>query len=303
MRNRDFSPSDVGAFIRSKRFEYNYSQSDLAKLLGISKIAVSNWENGQAAPDVKYWIPLSNILGISIDELLFPNVEFGADNYNHITDQFQKISNPDFKNQALINKLIDLFIENKKEITDLIYQYRESHNDDLVEKILKSNKFGFSIFCSDFPLKLKDIKNHKPTLTVEDVLVTVWLTDIGQYVENDFVKNDLQLAFCVSDDPFWEAVLKYGPEGISDTPKLRIAILNFIFLRGGEDLFKKYLSTFSQAYRDTLIRRYYNRYINKEKLDIFEIRVLQMLLRSGCKYYVGKENKTHEIWERVAVDI
>ena len=124
-----------------------------------------------------------------------------------------------------------------------------------------------------------------------------------QYIENDFGKNDIRLAFCVLDDPLWETISKYGPNIISNTPQLRTAILNFIFLKGGEDLFKKYLSTFSQAYRNALIRRYYNRYLNKEKLDVFEIRVLQMLLRSGCKYYVGNENKTHEIWERVAVDI
>ena len=303
MRNRDFSPSDVGAFLRRKRFEYNYSQSDLAKLLGISKIAVSNWENGQAVPDVKYWIPLSNILGISIDELLFPNVESESDKYSHITDQFQKISNVDFKDQTLIKKLIDLFIENKKEIANLIYQYKDSRDDNLADKILKSNKFGFCFFCSDFSLSLNDIKKYKYSLPVEDILTTVWIADIEQYIENDFGKNDIRLAFCVLDDPLWETISKYGPNSISNTPQLRTAILNFIFLKGGEDLFKKYLSTFSQAYRNALIRRYYTRYLNKEKLDVFEIRVLQMLLRSGCKYYVGNENKTHEIWERVAVDI
>lgn len=52
------------------RKEKNLTQSELAEKLGITNKAVSKWETGEAMPDTAQLLPLADILGVSVDELL-----------------------------------------------------------------------------------------------------------------------------------------------------------------------------------------------------------------------------------------
>ncbi len=52
------------------RKEKNLTQSELAEKLGITNKAVSKWETGEAMPDTAQLLPLAEILGVSVDELL-----------------------------------------------------------------------------------------------------------------------------------------------------------------------------------------------------------------------------------------
>lgn len=52
------------------RKEKNLTQSELAEKLGITNKAVSKWETGDAMPDTAQLLPLAEILGVSVDELL-----------------------------------------------------------------------------------------------------------------------------------------------------------------------------------------------------------------------------------------
>ena len=59
-----------GAFIRTRRTEQGLSQQELAKLLHVTREAVSKWENGRGFPDVSLLQKLAETLGVSVSELL-----------------------------------------------------------------------------------------------------------------------------------------------------------------------------------------------------------------------------------------
>ena len=60
----------IGKFISERRKALDMTQMQLAEKLYISDRAVSKWETGKSMPDVSIMLELSNILGISVQELL-----------------------------------------------------------------------------------------------------------------------------------------------------------------------------------------------------------------------------------------
>ena len=60
----------TGSFIAEKRRERNLSQRELAEFLHITDKAVSKWERGLSFPDITVLIPLSQVLDVSIYDLL-----------------------------------------------------------------------------------------------------------------------------------------------------------------------------------------------------------------------------------------
>ena len=60
----------LGEKIYKLRTDQNLSQGDLAEKLEVSRQSVSKWENGAATPDLDKIIKLSEVFGITIDELV-----------------------------------------------------------------------------------------------------------------------------------------------------------------------------------------------------------------------------------------
>ena len=60
----------IGKFIANMRKEKNLTQEELATKLGITKNAVSKWERGLCLMDMALLKPLSEILGVSVNEIL-----------------------------------------------------------------------------------------------------------------------------------------------------------------------------------------------------------------------------------------
>lgn len=48
-----------------------YTQKELAEMVGVSKMTVSNWETGKTAPSIRLWKKLATVLGIAMQELEF----------------------------------------------------------------------------------------------------------------------------------------------------------------------------------------------------------------------------------------
>lgn len=98
---------EIGLFISKKRKELNMTQKELANKLDVTDKAVSKWERGLGCPDISILEVLSNILGVSILELLkgrniegkvIPVVE--ADDYLKNTINYSK--------KSLNKKILDL---------------------------------------------------------------------------------------------------------------------------------------------------------------------------------------------------
>ena len=64
---RDYS---FGNFLSELRLQRGLTQYQLGALVGVSDKAVSKWENGTAKPQSRLLFRLSEVLGISVDELL-----------------------------------------------------------------------------------------------------------------------------------------------------------------------------------------------------------------------------------------
>lgn len=60
----------ISEFIASKRRTRGLTQQQVAEKLGISFQAVSKWENGTSYPNTELLLELSQLLGVSVDELL-----------------------------------------------------------------------------------------------------------------------------------------------------------------------------------------------------------------------------------------
>ncbi len=60
----------LGERIYRLRIEKNLSQGELAEMLAVSRQSISKWENNNAVPDLEKIVKLSDILGVSLDELV-----------------------------------------------------------------------------------------------------------------------------------------------------------------------------------------------------------------------------------------
>jgi len=65
MRNMNFSER-----LKSEREKKGWSQTDLAEKIHVSRQSVSKWETGKNYPSIEVIIDLSDLFGITIDELL-----------------------------------------------------------------------------------------------------------------------------------------------------------------------------------------------------------------------------------------
>ena len=59
----------IGAFISERRKAKGWTQNQLAEKLGITDKAVSKWETGNSMPDLSLFVPLCNLLEITLNEL------------------------------------------------------------------------------------------------------------------------------------------------------------------------------------------------------------------------------------------
>lgn len=62
---------NLGENIHSYRVQKNLSQGDLANALEVSRQSVSKWENNSAQPELDKLVKMSQVFGISLDELVF----------------------------------------------------------------------------------------------------------------------------------------------------------------------------------------------------------------------------------------
>lgn len=61
----------IGAFIAKCRKEKSLTQAQLAEKLGITDKAISKWERGKSMPDLSLFAQICELLGITLNELLF----------------------------------------------------------------------------------------------------------------------------------------------------------------------------------------------------------------------------------------
>lgn len=104
----------IGKFIAKMRKEKNMTQEELAKILGVTNKTVSRWENGNYMPDLSLLKPLSEVLGVSLNELLSGeediNVKDADENISNITNYSKFLIDKVFKNVYIFIMILGLFL-------------------------------------------------------------------------------------------------------------------------------------------------------------------------------------------------
>ena len=85
----------IGQYLSVLRRHYKITQEELANKLNVTRQAVSKWENGTAVPDVEMLMCLSDIYGVSINEILradAASIAFqGETAFSHDDRQLKKV--------------------------------------------------------------------------------------------------------------------------------------------------------------------------------------------------------------------
>ena len=61
---------NLGQRIYELRTQKNLSQGDLAEALDVSRQSISKWETGSSVPELDKLIKLSQLFGVTLDELI-----------------------------------------------------------------------------------------------------------------------------------------------------------------------------------------------------------------------------------------
>lgn len=107
-----FNKARYGDTIRKYRLKRGLNQPQLAKLVGVSKNAIPNWEAGRARPDTNFIPAICDALGISISTF-FGTPSKATDlpiEEQRLLSNFRVLSEP---NQRAIENLIGTMIKNE----------------------------------------------------------------------------------------------------------------------------------------------------------------------------------------------
>ncbi len=256
----------IGKFIAEIRKEKGMTQQELADKLNVTDRAIGNWENGRRMPDMVFYKPLCEILGISLNELLNgekineSELVTKTDEILNNTITYSKNKYNSFRKKILISSIIMLLIlfigtfsidyhrvkknldplfmipvkENGNNYTylGLGYQMQKevsiSPNEPLVNSV--SVKFGFWLFTWDVYV-FNPTPRNLWVINGKDRIIT----HIGSYCITD-TKDDQKVSACSLsiplEDIIYDQYLDSKPEDVialdtsSDLSITRLTIYN-----------------------------------------------------------------------------
>lgn len=92
--------------LKTIRKERHISQEDLAELMGVSRQAVSKWEQGSGYPEMEKLLLLSKELNVSLDYLMLGEIEITESNKsisNNIIVPTGKITIKSYDGKSIVN--------------------------------------------------------------------------------------------------------------------------------------------------------------------------------------------------------
>lgn len=98
----------IGSFLKNLRKENNMTQEQLGERIGVTNKTISRWETGNYMPPVESLVLLSDIYGISINEILAGEYvedskmkEIADGNVVKVLDELEK-NNQKFENRMIV---------------------------------------------------------------------------------------------------------------------------------------------------------------------------------------------------------
>lgn len=205
MNNISFE--NIGNFIRSLRKERDLTIEEVSKYIGVTKAAVSQWENGKGIK-AEMLYALARFFGVSVDELIDGkrNSESSNDfikrNYDLSLFEFDENHCDDKAGDEYLSRLkqirnrfflllkiwaFDEMNKSQKEEFDFISQYFERDNNYLA--YLKYGN-GFIGFFNDKDVK-EIIRNQMDCIPSNDTNEIEWELQKFYYIKSEYFKSDL----------------------------------------------------------------------------------------------------------------
>nr|CAP48298.1 putative integron gene cassette protein [uncultured bacterium] len=95
---------DIGELIKARRLELGYSSATVAKHLGITAQAVSNWERQGKSPAKALLPKIADLLGIRVEELLGSTEVRLSIEETQLLNSFRSLSAPE---RSFLLKMLD----------------------------------------------------------------------------------------------------------------------------------------------------------------------------------------------------
>lgn len=168
----------IGRFIAKCRKEKNLTQEQFAEKLGVTNKSISRWENGRTMPDLSLFIPISEILECSVNDLM-SGEKLEKENYQ---EHFEKnivnsITNINKKRRLLCSiivimiGLLSIFVLGSIVFNNIYFSLPYSKDNMYVEE-------------SEYGLRFVN-KNS----------CTVYSGNIGYVLLENILRNDTKLVF------------------------------------------------------------------------------------------------------------
>ena len=113
----------IGKFIAGCRKDEGLTQAKLAERIGVTDRAVSKWETGKSLPDASIMLELTEILGISVNELL-TGEKIEKEDYKEMAENnlLELKKQEEFSNKALLStEIIIGFIGTSQFLTLILF--------------------------------------------------------------------------------------------------------------------------------------------------------------------------------------
>ena len=132
---------DIGGFLKECRINKKLTQANVADMIGVSPQAISKWEKGTNMPDVAYFLDISRIYEISLEEILNSKKEDAKESVGFVKNLFdaelfesivEKIENTDLISNIDINLDFFAYLSNEQKTT-------------LVETIMKKSDYFIAL--------------------------------------------------------------------------------------------------------------------------------------------------------------
>ncbi len=135
---------DLGLKIKKLRLEQEWTQEQLAEMLGVSIQAVSRWENSQTYPDISLLPAIASIFEVSVDSLLGVDVYQKNEKISKILEEDHKLANLGKTEQRIellrnaLMKYPDSYVLQNKLVSALLgfYYAQDEKRDYILDEII-----------------------------------------------------------------------------------------------------------------------------------------------------------------------
>ncbi len=125
--------------IKQLRIKRGLTQDELASRLGVTPQAVSKWENGVTAPDISLLPEISEIFGVTIDELFDLSVAQKMERIESKLDVEEELTNQEFDD---IEAFLKAQVDEKANAPKAYYLLAYLHTHRLMSEAKKASKYG-----------------------------------------------------------------------------------------------------------------------------------------------------------------